>query len=95
MINNADIAVCFDRALSISFHRAAIRSTLSSIFRGARDINPSCLRMAINAFKSHGDQDLLYSRPFTSSLDEFWQMFDGVQMTGDDSDEKKAIGMIN
>ena len=95
MDNTADIAVCLDRALSISFHRPAIRSTLSSIFQNAISINPHGIRMAISAFQSHGDQDLIYSRPFTSSLDEFWQTMDGIQTTGDDSNEKKAIGMIN
>ncbi|CAF1336319.1 unnamed protein product [Adineta ricciae] len=91
MANTADIAVCLDRALSISFYRPAIRSTLSSIFQNAISVNPECIRMAISAFQSHGDQDPIYLRPFTSSLDEFWQMLDGVQTTGDDSNEKKAI----
>ncbi|CAF1344297.1 unnamed protein product [Adineta ricciae] len=91
MYSTADIAVCLDRALSMSFHRPAIRSILSSIFQNAISINSQCIRMAISAFQSHGDQDPIYLRPFTPSLNEFWQMLDGVQTTGDDSDEKKAI----
>ncbi|UJR35308.1 hypothetical protein I4U23_028070 [Adineta vaga] len=91
MITSIDIAFCLDCSLSMSFHLEPIRRSMLSTLRQMTNVHGSSVRTAMIKFQSHCDQWRTHSHPFTSSIDTFEQWIPIGPLTGDNSDEKKAI----
>ncbi|CAF3318803.1 unnamed protein product [Rotaria socialis] len=91
MTTTMDIAVCIDCSSSITSNFDRIRLNILSILNEALTEHQSDVRMALIQFRSHYDNWVTKTHPFTSSMDLFQEWINAVQIDGENSNECKAI----